>query len=268
MNILNIKEYISSGILEHYVLGLASEKEREEVEMYSQSHSEIQIELSSIEEAMEQYAHMHAVEAPAGIGSKINAQIDALEKQASISSQTSTNLLGKGGLIILLGVVSLLLGFLAFSNDQKNQSQAQEITSLQTDLKTQKDDCDEINRQNDALRERLIILQDPDNQFIRMGGVGDAPNAIASVIYNTATQKSYLNIDQLAAPPSNKQYQLWAIVDGTPVDMGVFDIELNKDTLQEVPFIENPAAFAVTLEKLGGNPTPSLDQMVLIGNAS
>lgn len=265
---MNIKEYISSGILEHYVLGLASEQERKEVEMYAQTQPKIQEELDAIELTMEQYAQLHAIEKPVGIGSKINVQIDELEKKLPISNKKSPSFLDKGGLTILLGIVSLILGLLAFSNYQKNQDQAQEIITLQDNLTIQKDDCDQINRTNNALKESLIILQSPDNHFIRLTGTDNAPNAIASVIYNPASQKSYLSIDQLTAPPSDKQYQLWAIVDGTPVDMGVFEIGLNKDTLQEIPFIVNPAAFAITLENRGGNPTPTLDQMVLIGNAS
>lgn len=265
---MNIKAYISSGILEHYVLGLASEQERKEVEMYAQTQPKIQEELDAIELAMEQYAQLHAIEKPVGIDSKINAKIDELEKTSAVTNIKPPGFWAKSGLTILVGIVSLILGLLAFSNYQKNQSQAQEIVTLQGNLNIQKDDCDEINRANKALRESLIIIQNPDNQFIRLGGTENTPNAIASVIYNPATQKSYLSIDQLAAPPSDKQYQLWAIVDGTPVDMGVFELESNKDTLQEVPFIANPAAFAVTLEKRGGNSTPTLDQMVLIGNAS
>ncbi len=266
---MNIKEYISSGILEYYVLGLASTEERKEVEMYSSTHPEIKKEIDAIEAAMEQYAQLHALEKPAGIGTKINAKIDSLEQlNSSSSTRTSNGFLSNGGLTILLGVLSLLLGILAFSNYQNKHNQAQEIATLEGNLSTQKKDCDEISRQNAALRASLLILQDPDNQFIKLIGTDNAPGAIASVIYNKETRKSYLSIDELAAPATDKQYQLWAIVDGVPVDMGVFELELNKDTLQEVPFIENSEAFAVTLEKRGGNPTPTLDQMVLIGNAS
>ena len=265
---MNIKAYISSGILEHYVLGLASAKERKEVEMYSKIHPEIKKELNSIELAMEQYAQLQAIETPTGIDSKINAKIDELEKPALNLTQKPTNISSKGKLLILLSVVSLLLGLLAFSNYQKNQNQVQKISTLENNLKVQKENCDQINNENEILKTRLLIIQNTDNQFFRLKGTSNTPSAIASIIYNIKTQKSYLSITELATPPSDKQYQLWAIVNGTPVDMGVFELALNKDTIQEVPFIENPTAFAVTLEKRGGNPTPTLDQMVLIGNAS
>ena len=77
---------------------------------------------------------------------------------------------------------------------------------------------------------------------------------------------AYLDVIDLPAPPTNKQYQLWAIVDGQPVDMGVFDNAVGVKTFEAVPFIANAQAFAVTVEDIGGSPTPSLETMVVIGN--
>ena len=69
----------------------------------------------------------------------------------------------------------------------------------------------------------------------------------------------------LPAPSEEQQYQLWAIVDGQPVDAGVFDIE-KGNILQQLKTISNAQAFAVTLEKKGGSPTPTLAALFLIGN--
>ena len=77
-----------------------------------------------------------------------------------------------------------------------------------------------------------------------------------------------MDITNLPSPAADKQYQLWAIVDGAPVDMGVFDLASAETdtTFQNVPFIENPQAFAVTLEPKGGSTNPTLDQMYVVGN--
>ena len=101
---------------------------------------------------------------------------------------------------------------------------------------------------------------------MRTAGIG-ADDAIAAVVYNTEAQNSYLDVINLAEPTSDQQYQLWAIVDGTPVDMGVFDIAINTDSgLIEVPYIEDAQAFAITLEPRGGSVVPTLEQMVVLGN--
>ena len=68
--------------------------------------------------------------------------------------------------------------------------------------------------------------------------------------------------------PSDKQYQLWAIVDGKPIDMGVFDLQLEVNELIEIPHIENAQAFAVTLEKRGGVASPTMEAMYVLGETS
>ncbi len=60
------------------------------------------------------------------------------------------------------------------------------------------------------------------------------------------------------------QYQLWAIVDGKPVDAGVFDS--TTAGLLKMKALAGAAAFAVTIEPRGGKATPSLETLQVIGN--
>lgn len=52
-SILNTSDYISSGILESYVLDQLSDKEREEVKQMALKYPEIQAELIAIENTLE-----------------------------------------------------------------------------------------------------------------------------------------------------------------------------------------------------------------------
>jgi anti-sigma-K factor RskA len=127
-------------------------------------------------------------------------------------------------------------------------------------------DCEQTKIDLRLLKDELEIIRAGGNEIIIMKGTDKAPLARANIHFNKETQKSYLDIINLPTPPPDKQYQLWAIVDGVPTDMGVFDIKIDSTVLQEVPFIENASAFAVTLEQKGGSPTPTLEEMVVIGN--
>jgi anti-sigma-K factor RskA len=60
------------------------------------------------------------------------------------------------------------------------------------------------------------------------------------------------------------QYQLWAIVDGKPVSAGIYSED--KDSQIVLSKIENPQAFAITLEKQGGSIVPTMENMFVIGN--
>ena len=61
------------------------------------------------------------------------------------------------------------------------------------------------------------------------------------------------------------QYQLWAIIDGKPVDAGVFDNNF-KGLLKMKDVGTGAATFAVTIEPRGGRQTPTLETMQVAGN--
>jgi hypothetical protein len=57
----NIKNYIESGILEMYVLGVTSNKENEEVMRMAFLHPDIQYEIDKISLALHSYLHCHSI---------------------------------------------------------------------------------------------------------------------------------------------------------------------------------------------------------------
>ena len=67
------------------------------------------------------------------------------------------------------------------------------------------------------------------------------------------------------ALPSDKQYQLWAIVDGKPVDGGMILTSKRGDKyrIQKMKTFGKAEAFAVTLEDEKGNPTPKGPMFVM-----
>ncbi|MNG37643.1 Anti-sigma-K factor rskA [compost metagenome] len=74
---------------------------------------------------------------------------------------------------------------------------------------------------------------------------------------------------QLPANDQDHQYQLWALVDGKPVDLGVFDAKADSaHILLKMKEINGAQAFAVTLEKRGGSATPTMTQMIVMGGVS
>ena len=56
-----------------------------------------------------------------------------------------------------------------------------------------------------------------------MPGLEKSPESAVVALWNQQTNQVYLDVQNLPAAPAGKQYQLWGIVDGTPVDMGMLD---------------------------------------------
>lgn len=261
---MNLEHFISSGKLEAYVLGLLSEREIAEVEQYIAHFPELKAELSSIEEALERYAMATAIDPPPGLEQSILNTI----RSEKITPSTSTNQVSKGStsawpwILGLLALAAAAAAFYFFS----------QLSDVRQDLQDAKDqnqqlllDCDTIRQNAQQTSQMIAYLRATQTRQIEMKGTALSPSSKAIVFWNDDQDAAYLDVRQLPEPPSDKQYQLWAIVDGTPVSMGVFEIGAQFDGLQSVPFIENPQAFAVTLEPRGGSENPTLEQMYVIG---
>ena len=259
---MDIKKYIESGILENYVLGLTSEKENQEVQKLAAQHPEIKKELDEIERSLELYAEAGKIKAPEHLEAKILNQIEDADNSSDDQPIKENN----RGTTFFLGFLFLIASILAFWFYNNSRALQDTNKALQLQLDSLQNECGQTRQELQLLKNELDIIRAEGNEVIIMKGTDKVPLARANIHWNKATQKSYLDIINLPEPPSDKQYQLWAIVDGIPTDMGVFDITIDTSNLQEVPFIENATAFAVTLEQRGGSPTPTLEEMVVIGN--
>lgn len=76
----NISSYINSGILEAYVLGVASPEESDQVEQMASAHPEVREELDQLQISMEQYASKHRVQPHATMKPLLLATIDYSER--------------------------------------------------------------------------------------------------------------------------------------------------------------------------------------------
>ena len=273
---MNIEAYIRSGILELYVLGLASPEEIKEVEDLASKHPEIQQEINEIRQALESYTLAHQVQPPAALKAKTLERLENTPIQKPKTTSTSNDkpvlqeppstpkltALAIGALILAL-IGACIAAFLFF---RQANTERQNISNLQSQLEQLKKDCEAQKNQLQLIATQFNHIRHWATKPVQMRGTKLSESSLAIVYWNEVKRFAYLDVVALPEAPSNKQYQLWAIVNGKPTDMGVFDLTAPGGGLQSVPFVENPQAFAVTLEPKGGSPVPSLDQMYVIGN--
>jgi anti-sigma-K factor RskA len=283
---VNIHEYISTGIVESYVLGLADPEERAEFERMCAAHAEVRRAREMFELALEEQAMMNAIPPAKNIKSKVFAEIEIENERlgnapnnqnlyvpAEEQTRPTARVVSVGwqryvaAASIALLLISTALNFYFFNQYKNYSSRYETLLSQQT----------ELARNNDVMRTRLdgyettlAMLRDPDMTVIKMPGtnVPTSPdsNSVATVYWNTKSKDVYLMVNNLPQPRSDQQYQLWAIVDGKPVDAGVFDVQ-NIGGLLRMRNIPRAEVFAVTLEKRGGSTTP-LGPMYVMGKAS
>ena len=122
------------------------------------------------------------------------------------------------------------------------------------------------SQRSQRLESDLSVISSPDYQAIALAGTDVSPESTARVFWNPGAEQLYLSPGNLPEPPTDKQYQLWAIVDGVPVSAGVFDVAPDAASLQALSSqIAQASAFAITLEPRGGSPSPTLEAMYVQG---
>jgi anti-sigma-K factor RskA len=262
---MEIREFIESGIIESYLLGTASVEEIRMVNQMIAKHPDLKKEFELIEESLIKTAESNTVAPDPAIKQSIFAQINStskVETKVIPIQKKSGNILRYGmaaSIALLIGSVIVNMVMINRYMDMQNElaKLGKEKTYMQTEVDAQQKNLAKME-------EQFAVLTDPNNQTITLKGMDLSPTSMATVFWNKASKDVYVYINNLPAPPTDKQYQLWAIVDGKPVDAGMFNMG-EGETLQKMKSFSNAQAFAVTLENKGGSPSPTMDAMYLMG---
>ena len=104
---------------------------------------------------------------------------------------------------------------------------------------------------------------------VKLAGVANSPKAKMLVYWNKNNKNILINHRAMDLPKTDKthEYQLWALVDGKPVSLGVFG-ENAKEAVQQMVTVPKAQAFAVTIEPIGGSVNPTMEKMVVMGGVS
>lgn len=247
-------------------MGETDESQTREVLAYARRYPELRAEIEAVESALMQLAEAGSRQPKAETALQLFAEIFNDKKTGQAVSAPVVNVKPKGmyrvylaaasvALLASLGVNLFLYGRLRRSEDQLlaiNNEKAEYAANMKAQQASYA-----------QLRKEMDEMVSPDMVQVKLGGMGPMPDAKAVVYYNMKNGEVHMHLNHLPAAPEGRQYQLWAIVDGKPVDAGVFNG--GEEGIMNMKASEKPGMFAVTIEKMGGSPVPSLEQMVLAG---
>ncbi|MES2837044.1 MAG: anti-sigma factor [Bacteroidota bacterium] len=255
---MNSKEYIESGILELYVMGSLSATEKAEVEKIASELPEIAAEISIIETALMQ--HSSSKKPSDRVKQNILKEI---QKDSTPIVQLNHNNTYKwlAAASVLLFVISTAISYTYYNSYKKTYN---ELAALQSEKDELAGNFNTVNNKYLKTNTALKIFRDTANKVIQLKGIGENPSAFVKVMWNSTSKEVCIDITSLPTLEADKQFQLWALADGKPIDAGVFD--LNKDEIIRVKNINDAQAFAVTIEPKGGSINPTLSTMVVLGN--
>ena len=227
-------------------------------------YPELRKELALVEETMEVF-FMNAGKQPASrVKEKVMASIKEKPeaKVVPISVPMPVALWKYAtAACLLIALTSSYMAYNFWNNWKTTETSLLELRALNEQVAR---DYNQVNQRLGEIETQMRIINNPAFERIVMTGQKASPEALATVYWNKTSQEVFLSVQNLKALATNQQYQLWAIVDGKPVDMGVFD---NTTALLRMKSTAKAAAFAVTIEPRGGKTSPSLETMQVLGNS-
>jgi len=247
-------------MVESYVLGLASEQERAEFEQLCANYPELLEARTNFELLLEKQAMEYAEVPPADNKNKIWSAIQQASSSNTskiITMEPTTTRRSSGMGWVAAASIILLLVASYFAYDF--YSQAEKAKTAKNDLESRLSAADSI------LREQRII-NDPNVKVVNMTAL--TPSAPSANIYwDTASSNVYLLVKNMPALASDKQYQLWSLIDSNglkPTSLGLFDGGKEKIILK-MNGAQKADAFAITIENKGNTGGPDLKQLQNMG---
>jgi cell division protein FtsL len=251
-------------LLELYAMRISSPEEVQIVEATLKQFPELKQELEDIELSLEEYAQLNAIQPPASAKEKIMSRVfaegaKAENKNAPVIPIHKKTTIPKLYKWIAAACIVLLIGSLIvnYSYYEKYHDTQQELHAAQQKIEQQ-------HKSNLAMSQDMDIVTNKYAEPVLLKGTPKAPDAVAKIFWMKNTGDVYINPTNLPQAPAGKQYQLWAIVDGKPVDGGMIVTEKGTYHIQKMKSFGKAQAFAITLEKEGGSPTPTMSEMVVI----
>jgi anti-sigma-K factor RskA len=250
---MDIQKYISSGIIEMYVTGMCSIDEKTELEDLRAHSPELNDAVLKFEAAFENNLLKHPTMPSAETDKKIAALFQKAEIPV-VKLSPSREIRKINRLKFAAAAAVMLLSLSLFYNYNFYQKSKQQQLVFDNEKKSATLPEGDYN-----------ILKQPSITPVAMYGVSPHTICRCTMFWDKKTGKAYIMIHHLmpAAPQNN--YQLWAMVDGKPVSVGLVNEKIRDRFIEMQNLPQNATAFIVTLEKNGGSNTPTLDETYLSG---
>ncbi len=249
----NVDEFIESGILEEYAMGLLPEEEAQKVLKMAFLHPKVRQELNAIEETLQRLAMRSRLEPSPGLRSVIQAR--AISKSPTVIPRKDfgiprNQLYGSIAAMLLVAFGAVLAAFFN-SKDQMKTLQALYESRIAA-----------MEKHNTELREQLMVANNLRFERTRLSS-SSTQNQYALVYANQ--EALFLCTSYLPEPPAEYQYQLWSIVDDQPRSSGVIPLA-RKGTMDTMKRFQRTKAYAISVEPVGGSTIPTIDKIVVSGN--
>lgn len=251
---MDINNYISSGIIEMYVMGLCSPEEKAEMELLRLQYPELNKAVLQFETEFENNALKDAAEPGSQTDDRILQTLQSLQtpvieisdKQPGIKKMSWLKPVAAAA--ILLFAASSIFNYVLYKKTKEQQLALKEKEAYSPLPVTD-----------------YNILKSPLITPVAMYGVGLHSICRCTIFWDKKTGKAYIMIHHLPQSSSQNDYQLWAMVNDKPINIGIIKDEIRGRFIEMPNVPAGATAFIVTLEKAGGVSIPTIEETYLSG---
>lgn len=254
---MDISNYISSGIIELYVMGLCSEDEIKELELLRQQYPELHTAILDYEKELEQQMQKNNTMPSAVTDKRIIDTIDNLKPPVDNNTTALHQPVRFSWYKSVAAAAVVLLAVSSFFNYTLYKKTKKQEEALKTSGSTQNGITLPLADYN--------ILKDPSITPVAMYGVGSHAICRCTMFWDKKTGKLYIMIHHLPQSSASKDYQLWAMVNNELVNIGIINDAIRGRFIEMGNVPPGATAFTVTLEKAGGNTAPTKEETYLTG---
>jgi hypothetical protein len=253
---LSNENYISSGIIEQYVLGLCTDQEQQEIDILRKKDVLLNEAIVNFEIELEEKMMRHSFLPGVATDDKILQALQSLQEPTLapvLPIESPAKKVVKFSFAKIAAAAAILLlcvsAFFNYTQYKQNTAQATLLASKNYAANTLP-----LSNYN--------ILKDPSITPVAMMGVAEHPICRCTMFWDKSTGKAYIMIHHLVTSGASKDYQLWATVNGKQVSVGIINDEI-RDKFVEVSGVPAHAnEFAIILENAGGDKVPGSDVYV------
>ncbi|HOY11533.1 MAG TPA: anti-sigma factor [Saprospiraceae bacterium] len=250
------EEFINSGLLEEFVLGLTSEHQDKVVLEHLDMYPDLCPQLKKWEFSLEELARKNAIAPSSDLKNRLQQKLDFHDTNSAaiLKKANNTSLINRkfwmniAATYLLFATLGLI--YFAYQNRQLSK-QSEQLVMENAKLSAEKNDLESVNR-------KFSFVREVETQVLQFS---DKNKPVGTVFINHSLQKTSFKISNLASPPAQKVFQMWADVDGEMVSLGVLDAPQNGDLI-DLPYMKNATSLNITIEPLGGSKTPTVANLV------
>ncbi|MES1222071.1 MAG: anti-sigma factor [Bacteroidota bacterium] len=248
--------------MESYVLGLASAEEQAEFEQLCMQYPELVAARNSFELSLEKQAFENAPQPPGFVKEQLVNLIsqESVGNQSKVIQMNNTELVRKTKGFNWLAAASVLLvvlsAYFAYNFYSENKT-------LKSELVAAKNSQAKMDERIKKMEENQEVVGGKDVMVISLTGTTPA-KASANIYWDSTSTNVYLVVKNMPQLPSDKQYQLWALIDGKPKDLGLFDTQGDNKVMLKMNNTQKADAFAITIENRGNTGGPNLKQLQMM----